>query len=159
MNFPQPALYYALNPTTNNTKAMSESECNNPPAMPPGLFGWNELITSDREAAKQFYAATFGWVAETREMAPGFEYTLFKLGGATVGGMIHLPPDSCPAKPQWLSYVLSADIGADLAKAKAAGAEILKEATEIPNTGTLAILRDPQGAVFALWKCTVAPCE
>ena len=41
------------------------------PSNAPGLFGWNELITSDREAAKQFYAATFGWVAETREMAPG----------------------------------------------------------------------------------------
>lgn len=137
---------------------MSECECNSTPAMTPGLFGWNELITSDREAAKEFYAAAFGWEAETRTVAPGFDYTLFKLGGTTVGGMIHLPPDSCPAKPQWLSYVMSVDIETDLAKAKAAGANILKEATEIPNTGTLAILRDPQGAVFALWKCKVNSC-
>ena len=126
---------------------------NNNSAMKPGLFGWNELITSDIETAKKFYAEVFGWTSETKAVAPGWDYTLFKLGDATVGGMIQLGPEQCPAKPQWLSYVFSEDVGADLAKAQAAGATVIKEAMEIPNTGTMAILRDPLGAVFALWKC------
>ena len=130
---------------------------NNDSAITPGLFGWNELITSDTEAAKQFYAAAFGWTSETVPVALGWDYTLFKLGDATVGGMIGITPEMTSCQPQWLSYVFSDDVAADLAKAEAAGATILKEAMEIPNTGTMAIIRDPQGAVFALWKCTRNP--
>ena len=130
---------------------------NNDTAIKPGLFGWNELITSDTEAAKRFYAAAFGWTAESMAVAPGWDYTLFKLGDTTVGGMIRLAPEMTSTQPQWLSYVFSDDVAADLAKAKAAGATILKEVMEIPNTGTMAIVRDPQGAVFALWKCMMKP--
>jgi len=128
---------------------------NNDTAIKTGLFGWNELITSDTEAAKRFYASAFGWTAEIMPVAPGWNYTLFKLGDTTVGGMIRIDPEMASTQPQWLSYVLSDDVAADLAKAKAAGATILKEEMEIPNTGTMAIIRDPQGAVFALWKCTM----
>lgn len=126
----------------------------NPPAPTTGLFGWNELITSDIEAAKQFYGALFGWTPETKPIAPGWNYTLFKLGEVTVAGMFGITPEMGPIKPHWLSYVFSADIEADLAKAKAAGATVVKEAMEVPGTGTLAILLDPQGAAFALWKCS-----
>src|ERR1035437_848492 len=98
---------------------MSDNNC---PPMTAGLFGWNELITSDIEAAKQFYAAVFGWTSETMAVAPGWDYTLFKRGDTTVAGMIYLEPEMCPAKPQWLSYVFSDDVAADLAKAQAAGA-------------------------------------
>lgn len=118
-----------------------------------GLFGWNELITSDVEAAKKFYGAMFGWESETKNIGPGWDYTMFRKGDAVVGGMFGITPEMGPVQPHWLSYVMSDDIQADLAKATAAGATILKEAMEIPNIGTLAIIRDPQGAVFALWKC------
>ncbi|MEI6713546.1 MAG: VOC family protein [Verrucomicrobiota bacterium] len=129
-------------------------------ASKTGLFGWNELITSDVEAAKAFYGAVFGWDSETKTMAPGWEYTMFKLGDTVVGGMFGVTPDMGPIPPHWLSYVMSQDIEADVAKAVAAGAAILKESTEVPNTGTLAILRDPQGAAFALWKCAgTVQCE
>ena len=131
---------------------MSENNC---PPMTAGLFGWNELVTSDAAAAKQFYGEVFGWTSETKAIVPGWDYTMFKLGDAIVGGMIELTPEMGPAKPQWMSYLFSADVAGDLAKAVAAGATILKEATDVPNTGTLGILRDPQGAVFGLWKCTM----
>jgi len=54
-----------------------------------------------------------------------------------------------------IADAFSDDAAADLAKAKAAGATILKEAMEIPDTGTMAIVRDPRGAVFTLWKCAM----
>ena len=123
------------------------------PTMRTGLFGWNELITPDIEGAKKFYGELFGWTTETKPVAPGWDYTLFKSGEATVGGMIKLQPEMASANPQWLSYVFSDDVEADLAKAVAAGATVIKETMEIPNTGTMAILQDPQGAIFALWKC------
>ncbi|MBC8127940.1 MAG: VOC family protein [Gloeobacteraceae cyanobacterium ES-bin-144] len=125
-----------------------------------GIFGWNELITSDVEAAKKFYCEMFGWEWETKTMAPGWDYTLFKKGETMVAGMFGITPEMGPIPPHWLSYVMSADIEADVEKAKAAGGSILKEATEVPNTGVFAIIRDPQGAVFALWKCSQnAKCD
>jgi len=123
--------------------------------MKPGMFGWNELITSDVEAAKTFYAAMFGWESETNNMEPGWDYTLFKKGETMVGGMIGISPEMGPIPPHWLSYVLSEDITADVAKAEAAGGSVIKGAMDVPNVGTLAIIRDPQGAVFALWQCNV----
>lgn len=128
---------------------------NDTPAMATGIFGWNELITSDVEAAKKFYAATLGWESETKTMGPGWDYTMFKKGDTMVGGMIGISPEMGPMKPHWLSYVLSDDIDADLAKVKASGGAVLKDAMEVPNTGILAIVRDPQGAVFALWKSSM----
>jgi len=126
-------------------------------AMAPGRFGWNELLTSDVEASKKFYGELFGWESETKAIAPGWDYTLFKKGDAMVGGMFGITPEMGPIPPHWLSYVMCADIEADLAKAKAAGATVLKGPFEVPDTGTLAVIQDPQGAVFALWQCALNP--
>lgn len=128
---------------------------NTSPRPASGIFGWNELITSDVEGAKKFYGETFGWTAETKHIAPGWDYTMFKKGETVVGGMFGITPEMGPMPPHWLSYVFSDDIEADLAKAKAAGGTVLKEAMEVPDTGTLAVIKDPQGAVIALWKCAM----
>lgn len=122
------------------------------PEKTPGIFGWNELITTDPDAAESFYTSVFGWQAEVATMAPGLDYTMFNLNGRPVAGMIGITADMGPVHPQWMSYVNSADVDADLAKAKAAGGTVLKEKTEIPNAGTLGIIQDPTGAVFSLWK-------
>ena len=136
---------------------MSENET---PMTKSGIFGWNELITSDVEGAKKFYAAMFGWEAETKEVAPDLDYTMFKKGEKMVAGMLRITPEMGPLPPHWLSYVISKDIRTDLAKAREAGGTVLKDAMEVPNAGTLAVIQDPQGAVFALWKCNMdASCE
>jgi len=132
--------------------AFAMSEENETSADTPGEICWNELVTSDVEASKRFYQETFGWEADTVTMAPGFEYTMFKLGGKTVAGMIGIRPEMGPISPHWVSYVNTVDIEDDVAKAKAAGAAILREPFVVPSGGTIAIIRDPQGAVFALWK-------
>lgn len=119
----------------------------------PGLFGWNELITTDIEAAKKFYGEVFGWTTETMNIAPGWDYHMFKNGETMVGGMFGITPDMGPMPCHWLAYVMSDDVDADVAKARAAGGTIIKEKMVVPNTGSFAVIQDPQGAVFALWKC------
>jgi predicted enzyme related to lactoylglutathione lyase len=46
-----------------------------------GSFAWYELMTTDMEAAKAFYAAVVGWDAQDVSM-PGATYILFTAGGA-----------------------------------------------------------------------------
>src|SRR5207302_4357054 len=62
----------------------------------PGTFCWDELVTTDPDAAGKFYATVFGWVPHAVEMAGGMTYTLFHRPGtrgpngqpAGAGGMM-----------------------------------------------------------------------
>jgi predicted enzyme related to lactoylglutathione lyase len=125
---------------------------NDSPGSIPGAFCWPELVTNDAKASKTFYEKTFGWQAETIPMAPGFEYIMFKLGEKHVAGMLAITPDMQVKTPAWINYINSTDVAADVAKAKAAGATIVRDELKVLSGGTLAIIRDPQGAFFGLWK-------
>ena len=50
----------------------------------------------------------------------------------------------------WLVYFGTADAEADSARAGELGGTVLAPATDI-GVGTIAVLQDPQGAVFALY--------
>ena len=119
-----------------------------------GEFCWNELNTSDPDAAKKFYGELFGWQMDEMDMGD-MKYTMFKAPGASEGlegmggGMMKSPLPEMP--PFWLSYVLVEDVAESLAKAESLGAKVIKGVTELPM-GTLAIFSDPQGATFAVWK-------
>src|SRR5437763_917386 len=64
----------------------------------PGTFSWAELLTTDTDAAKTFYAAVFGWGEETHAGAgPGGAYTEWKLGGRSISGMM-VKPAEMPAE-------------------------------------------------------------
>ena len=68
---------------------MSENEN---PAMLPGNFGWNELMTNDPDQAKAFYGGLFGWTAELAETGGPVPYTLFKNAENPCAGMIRMAP-------------------------------------------------------------------
>ena len=62
------------------------SENNETPGT--GQFSWNELVTTDESAAKDFYTGLFGWTTEPFGQGQG--YTLFKQGNQLAGGMMKL---------------------------------------------------------------------
>jgi len=106
-----------------------------------------ELATSDLAGARDFYRGLFDWQLE--EM-PGMDYTLIKVGEGTGGGMMQNPVAGAPSS--WLAYVLVDDAAAFTEKARALGATICKETTEIPGVGWFSVITDPTGATFALWQ-------
>jgi hypothetical protein len=121
--------------------------------MPPaeGVFVWDELGTTDVEAAKAFYGEVFGWTTEDMDMGPNGVYTIFNRGGGEqVGGAMTLP-EGAP-HPYWLTYVGSDDVDGCVERAAKAGGSTIMEPADVPTVGRLAILRDPQGAVFGLFK-------
>jgi predicted enzyme related to lactoylglutathione lyase len=52
----------------------------------------------------------------------------------------------------WLVYFGSADVDADAEKAAETGATVVVPPMDIPGTGRFAVLVDPQGAAFAIFK-------
>jgi predicted enzyme related to lactoylglutathione lyase len=117
----------------------------------PVSLTWNELETRDPEAAKPFYKAIFDWDADTAAMGD-MEYTTWQLSGKPVGGMADITgrvPDAVPA--HWLAYFAVEDADATAEQAKAQGGEINVPPMDIP-AGRFAVLGDPQGAVFGVFK-------
>ena len=57
-----------------------------------GRFSWYELLTTDMEAARTFYADVVGWGTQDAS-APGNAYTFFRIGQAPVSGMMNLPEE------------------------------------------------------------------
>jgi uncharacterized protein len=111
-----------------------------------GALSWNELATADLDASAEFYAELFGWQAEPME-GMEFPYRVIQNAGNSNGGI----RPSQPNEPcYWLVYFGTDDIDASLAKSTELGGTTLVGATDI-GIGKIAVLRDPQGAVFALF--------
>ena len=106
-----------------------------------------ELMTGDVDKAKAFYGALFDWKLED---VPGMDYTIVQVGEGTGGGMMACPGSD--VSPQWLPYVHVKDVAETLGRARALGATVIKEVTEVPGMGWFGILVDPGGAAFALWQ-------
>jgi predicted enzyme related to lactoylglutathione lyase len=122
------------------------------PAYAPGTFCWVECGTSDGEAGKKFYTALFDWDYTDNPMGPGMVYTLLKQDGKDIGGLYQMGPEMAGIPPHWLSYVSVTSADETAAKAKAAGATLLKEPFDVFTVGRMAVIQDPTGAVFALWQ-------
>jgi uncharacterized protein len=114
----------------------------------PGALIWNELSTSDLGKSKAFYSETFGW-----SWGGGDEYAEAQVAGRTIAGVMPRRPDMPAEVPDsWLVYFGSPDVDADVKKATDMGATALVPPTDIPEMGRFAVLTDPQGAAFAIFK-------
>ena len=120
-----------------------------------GRFVWHELMTTDTDAASDFYSRVVPWKAEDSGMP---SYSLWMSGKTRAGGLMALPEaDGTP--PHWIIYVGTPDVDATVAAAEKLGGRILKSAVDIPNVGRFAVLSDPQGAAFAVFNPGSAPEE
>lgn len=118
-----------------------------------GKFVWYELLTTAPAQAATFYSAVIGWEAKDASI-PGVPYTLLTINGESAAGLMDMPETlrAAGAKPVWLGYVAVDDVDKIAALATAKGATVHKAPTDIPNVGRFAVLTDPQGALFALFK-------
>jgi predicted enzyme related to lactoylglutathione lyase len=120
-----------------------------------GFYVWYELMTSDVAAAKTFYGRVLGWTAEDVPM-PGMTYTLVKANDMQVAGLMMVPKEARDAgmKPCWVGYIAVPDVDQGAKKVASLGGKVLREPTDIPGVGRFAVVADPQGVVFQLFKGT-----
>lgn len=119
----------------------------------PGTMCWNELLTTETEQAKTFYGGLFGWETESMEMGDMGVYTMFNRGaGKPAGGMVAISPEKGPVPPHWLVYFRVADVDGSTDQAVSLGGAAIVPPTDIPHAGRLAVIADPTGAVFGIYK-------
>lgn len=111
-----------------------------------GTVYWNELMTSDVEAAKAFYGPVMGWSFSIMPMGEG-EYVLFMPEGSDkpAGGMMQFTDGPTNI---WFTYIAVDDVDVAVEKARTSGGVILREPFDVPTVGRIAILQDPTGAAI-----------
>jgi predicted enzyme related to lactoylglutathione lyase len=118
----------------------------------PGALVWNELQSPDLDASASFYGDLFGWqIAQAEGMQD--RYLMIKNDGANNGGIRDLTP---PSPPSWLTYFGVQDVDAALAKVDELGGSKLAGPIDI-GIAKIAVVADPQGAVFALYAGELEP--
>lgn len=127
-----------------------------PPDAPAaqGHWLWNELHTTDPQAALAFYEKVVGFSQRPMDMGPAGTYHIISRGGQDRGGVTeHL----MGAPPHWLPYVYVEDVDGTIARARKLGGQIPMSPEDIPGVGRFGILLDPTGAVLAVMKPVPLP--
>ena len=119
------------------------------PYKTPGAFSWNELMTTDPEAAGRFYSGLFGWSVRNMDMGTG-PYHVASVGDTQVCGIMAMPPDAGPMPPAWGCYVTVDNVDATIARCTELGGKTLMPPMDVQGVGRMAVLQDPQGAVFSV---------
>lgn len=119
----------------------------------PGSFCWPELATPDAARAKAFYSALFGWTPVDVPTSGG-SYTLLQLRGLDVAALRTLGDDerSRGIPSHFLTYVSTASADASAEKARELGGTVMAGPFDVEGIGRMAVVRDPEGVVFALWE-------
>ncbi|HEX6316895.1 MAG TPA: VOC family protein [Gemmatimonadaceae bacterium] len=115
-----------------------------------GQFVWYELTTPDPAASMTFYPRFTNWGTQPFNA----DYTTFTSNGQPVAGIFRqtaeMKANGIP--PNWMPYVEVDDVDATASSAKSLGATVMAGPDDIPNTGRFAVIQDPQGAVFGIYK-------
>ncbi|MFG3100872.1 VOC family protein [Streptomyces sp. NPDC048182] len=119
----------------------------------PGSLGWVELLTREPGRAEDFYTTVFGWT-----VTGDAGYPQWGVGGADFGGLVAMDekfPHEVPA--HWLPYFAVADVDTAADDTTGGGGTVLMAPTSLPEGPRIAVLRDPQGAMFGVYRAGDEP--
>lgn len=119
----------------------------------PGTFCWVDNPTADIDKARDFYTALFGWETQDEDTEVGV-YRMCLSQGKPVAAISPMPDmmKDAGAPPNWFTYIATDDADMTTKKAIEAGGTVLVEPVDEGDDGRMAILSDPQGAVFGIWQ-------
>lgn len=113
----------------------------------PGALSWTELATPDMDGSAGFYSELFGWTTEPFEGSE-MPYLVIKTADGHTNGGIRPAMETEPT--YWLVYFGTERLEGDLATVSEQGGSQLAGPIDI-GVGQIAVVNDPQGAVFALY--------
>lgn len=118
-----------------------------------GSIAWLDLTVPNAEEIRDFYAEVVGWEPSAVSMEDYEDFNM-NIPGTTapVAGVCHARGSNSDFPSQWLVYVVVEDVEASAARCEELGGEIVIEARSLGGQGTYCVIRDPAGAVAALYS-------
>jgi predicted enzyme related to lactoylglutathione lyase len=108
-----------------------------------------EIPTTNFEKAKSFYSKIFGWKVN---LMPDMNYASFETGSEPGGGFNKVDKVTSSGEEGVLIYISVDEIHQTLARITELGGNVIKEKTEIPETGWYALFVDPEGNVIGIFQ-------
>ena len=117
-----------------------------------GVPCWIDTSQPDPDAAAAFYGGLFGWEFEDA-MPAGSEgrYLMARIRGGDVAA-VSSSAEGASLQAVWNTYIWVDDADDAAAKARDAGGSVLSEPFDVMDAGRMAVLADPEGAVFCVWQ-------
>ena len=117
------------------------------PTRAIGDFCWINMLTSEPEAARAFYAKVLGWTYAEMPMGHNIQ-----VGGKNIGGLFDVNAPQSPPNCQPTIGVMVKVENADATAARviALGGKA-RPAFDIGGAGRMSVCHDPKGAEFDVW--------
>jgi predicted enzyme related to lactoylglutathione lyase len=110
---------------------------------------WYELLTTDIQAAEAFYTKVIGWTAKPFDAAPDPYHMWTRSGDVPIGGVMKIPA-GMNFPPHWLMYVGVRNLDEAVQRIQGLGGSTLSPVIQVPDVGRMQVMKDPQGAIFAI---------
>ncbi len=124
----------------------------------PGAFTWAELATDQPDAAAKFFASVLDVPTEALPVPEGSDpYTIVGPAQEQRAGIAKKTAATAGMPNTWNMYLEVDDPDATATRAKELGGTVLVEPFDVPVAGRIAVLADPQGAVFGVIKSAPPP--
>ena len=118
-----------------------------------GTLGWLDLTVPDASRLRDFYADVVGWKVSEVPMGDYSDFCMIPPSHEEpVAGVCHARGANADLPAVWLIYFVVASLQESTRKAVARGASILKGPVEAGGMGRYCVIRDPAGAVAALFE-------
>jgi len=119
---------------------------------PIGSIGWCDLTVREADSVRDFYRRVVGWTATELDMGGYADYVMNKpADGAATAGVCWARGTNAGLPPVWLVYFVVTSLDASIAQVRERGGEVLRPAAP-SGGGRFAVIRDPAGAVCALYE-------
>jgi uncharacterized protein len=117
-----------------------------------GVPCWVETWQDDGDAASAYYARIFGWEADQTAEPDGGSFRICRLHGRDAAAIGSPIPEEAPPVPSWTTFIQVESASETADRATEAGGTLVVEPRESLEGGSIAIVADPAGAVFAVWE-------
>lgn len=117
-----------------------------------GSIGWIDLTVDDAESVRDFYRDVVGWSSAPVDMGDYSDFNMSPQEGEPVAGVCHARGSNAELPPQWMIYIHVADLDQSLEACRKGGGAVIAGPKSAGPTGRYAVIRDPAGAVAALWQ-------
>lgn len=122
----------------------------------PGQVTWNDLTVSDAESVREFYESVVGWTSSPVAMGDYSDYSMIDAAGNVVAGVCHAKGENSNIPPAWLMYVTIENLDERVARCKTSGGTVV-DGPRSAGGGRIAVIKDPAGAILALFEPVSAP--
>lgn len=122
-------------------------------APKPGTIAWRDLTVADAEGIRDFYKNVVGWSSDPVSMGDYSDFNMLPSGGeGPAAGICHARGGNADQPPVWMIYIVVEDLDKSLGACTEGGGEILVGPKEMGPGSAYAVIRDPAGAVSALYQ-------